>query len=99
MVTNLTNVRQSITLKWDEHNVYHIDKHEVTKLEVEEACLSQIYVDVTYANRLMLVGKTSLGRMLSVVLARVGKNKYYVVTARDSSRGERKKVNDKEKSK
>ena len=82
-------------LVWDEFNTKHVKKHRVTKTEVEEACENQIYVDKTYARRLLLVGRTSKKRLVSVVLAIAGRNTYYPVTARDSSLGERKKANEK----
>lgn len=105
----LTNVRQSVTLwgkeieiselMWDDRNLAHISKHSVSEIEVEEACVNQIYIDKTYADRLLLVGRTSSTRMISVVLVKMKNNQYYVVTARDSSRGERRKAYEKEANK
>mgnify|MGYP001571552337 CR=1 FL=1 len=83
-------------LQWDEFNVEHIAKHDVSASEVEETCANKIYIDETYGGRYLLVGRTKQGRMVSIVLVNVGKNKYYAVTARDSSRGERRKVHDQE---
>ena len=104
---SLTGVRQRVTLwgraieiaqlEWDTNNTEHINKHNVTRLEVEESCLDQIYVDKTYESRFLLVGRTKAGRMVSIVLAHINKTTYYVVTARDSSRGERKKLMNKKK--
>ena len=81
-------------LQWDDFNVSHIEKHSVAVIEVEEACRNKIYIDATYGGRYLLVGETSKGRLISVVLVNTGRLKYYAVTARDSSRGERKKSND-----
>jgi len=86
-------------LQWDEFNVGHIAKHNVSISEAEEACSNEIYIDETYEGRYLLVGKTKKGRMVSIVLVNVEKSKYYIVTARDSSRGERRKAHDQEKSK
>lgn len=83
-------------LQWDEFNVEHIAKHDVTAREVEETCSNKIYIDETYGGRYLLVGRTNQDRMVSIVLVNVGKNKYYALTARDSSRGERRKTHDKE---
>ena len=83
-------------LQWDGFNTEHIAKHDVTVSEVNETTSNKIYIDETYGGRYLLVGRTKEERMVSVVLVNVGKNKYYVVTARDSSRGERKKANDQE---
>ena len=84
-------------LQWDTFNTIHIVKHNVSKLEVIQACNNKIYTDKTYGDRYLLVGMTKSGRYISVVLASFGINKYYVVTARDSSKGERKKAHDFEK--
>ncbi len=83
-------------LQWDDFNIKHIARHGVSTSEVQEACHNCIYVDQTYADRYLLVGQTKQQRFLSIVLSKLTKIKYYVVTARDSSRGERKKANDQE---
>ena len=80
-------------LIWDEFNITHITKHGVSVEEVEAASLSYIYIDATYGSRYLLVGRTKPGRLISVVLTLID-NHYYIITARDSSRGERKKVYD-----
>lgn len=81
-------------LQWNDFNAEHVACHSVSVNEVQEACSNYIYVDKTYGDRYLLVGKTINQRFLSVVLSKLAKTKYYVVTARDSSRGERKKAND-----
>ncbi len=81
------------SLIWDEFNITHITKHGVSVEEVETACRSYIYVDTTYGGRYLLVGRTNSGRLISIVLTQID-NQYYIITARDSSRGERKKVYD-----
>lgn len=83
-------------LQWDDFNVSHIAKHDVSMSEVEEACRNKIYIDETYEGRYLLVGKTKTDRMISVVLVNKNKLIYYAVTARDSSRGERRKAHDQE---
>jgi len=68
-------------------------------MEAQEACMNEIAVLSGYADRQMLFGKTNAGRYLTVILARKLNNKYYVVTARDTSRKERRYVYEQEKSK
>ena len=75
-------------LFWDDFNSKHILKHGVNKTEVEQACKKQKLVLRVRDNRLLLIGKTKDKRILSIVLAKVFETKYYVVTARDSSRKE-----------
>lgn len=79
-------------LIWDVWNVAHIARHNVIPEEVEEACGSVPVVLKTYADRLLVVGPTAAGRMLSVVLDPEGRTNgvYYVVTARPASRKERR---------
>ena len=83
-------------LQWDEFNVSHIEKHGVTMIEIQEACLNQIDVLAGYDGREMLFGKTNDGRYVTVILAIKTKNIYYVVTARDTSKKERRYVYDQE---
>lgn len=82
-------------LVWDEYNLEHIKKHKVTKSEVEEACFKPMCSFRSYQQRLIFVGKTREGRLLSLVLVEKSKGVYYLVTARDTSRKEKGLINDK----
>ena len=77
-------------LIWDEWNINHIKKHDVKTHEVEEACNNLIEAFESYNNRLIVLGKTDKKRILAIIMAQIDKNSYYVVTARDASRKERK---------
>jgi uncharacterized DUF497 family protein len=83
-------------LQWDKFNVEHIAQHDVSVSEIQEACTNQIDVLSGYDGRQMLFGKTNSGRYVTVILARKTKNIYYVVTARDTSKKERRYVYDQE---
>lgn len=94
----MTDVLQCVTLNlmvrirkliWDNWNIEHIKKHKVSIQEVEETCHSGNKPFKTYKKRLIILGKTREGRLLTVVLAPVENGKYYVVTARDTSKKER----------
>lgn len=76
-------------LVWDAWNVGHIARHEVTPDEVEEACRGFTHASRTYRGRLRVIGQTTSGRTLTVILAPVQTEIYYPVTARPSSRRER----------
>ena len=82
-------------LVWDEWNKEHIKKHEVTILEVGEACWRPIKIYRTYKNRLIILGRTKKDRKLAIVLAKQDGNLYYVITARSMSRKERRTINEK----
>jgi uncharacterized DUF497 family protein len=88
---SITNVDKLI---WDEVNTEHIRKHDVSKEEVEEA-LSQKTANIPgYRNRIAAIGLTSCGRVVTTILEGNSIDGYYVVTARPSSRKERKLFNE-----
>lgn len=76
---------------WDDWNTEHIKKHEVTVYEVEEICSGKYKEQLTYSNRIMVLGRTIGGRALAIILSEQQNGEYYVVTARDMSKKERKK--------
>jgi hypothetical protein len=77
-------------LIWDDWNVEHIARHDVSPEEVEEVCQQEPMVDQTYAGRLRLIGETDSGRDLTVILAPKDEpGVYYPITARPASVNER----------
>lgn len=84
-------------LIWDSFNSEHISKHNLTQEDVTQACINQLEVWKTRNGRLLLIGKTDAGKLVSVVLAPKGTCKYYPVTARITSQKERKLINEKNK--
>lgn len=77
-------------LVWDSWNISHIARHNVTPEEVEEVCHGPFVTLAGYAERILVLGPTSAGRMLVVVLEPVDPGVYYAVTARPASRKERR---------
>ena len=77
-------------LRWYAWNAAHIARHQVTPTEVIELCQGNHLERAAYAARIMPIGPTQAGRMLSVVLDPEGDDVYYVVTARPASRRERR---------
>ncbi len=78
-------------LVWDDWNIAHIARHQISREEVEQACQSDHLSFESYKNRLVLIGPTSAGRMLAVILEPVTDDDvYYVVTARSADRKERR---------
>jgi uncharacterized DUF497 family protein len=78
-------------LVWDPGNVAHIARHGVTVSEAEDVVYG-VHVELqTYAGRSILIGATSAGRMVAVILEPTDpQGTYYVVTARSASRKERR---------
>ena len=81
-------------LVWDNWNIKHIKKHKVSVKEIEEACKKPRKALRTYEGRLLVLGETRKQRELTIVLAPEQKDKYYVVTARDMSKKEKRLLND-----
>jgi uncharacterized protein len=76
-------------LIWDDFNVPHIARHDVTPQEVIELCHGDPVVQEGKKGRSLVFGPTLAGRLLTVVLHDEGEGVYYPVTARPASRRER----------
>lgn len=93
----MTRIKVSC-LVWDRKNIEHIKKHGVVRKEVEIAAKNLGYHKQTYNKRYLFVGRSGK-RILSVVISKVKSRTYYVISARDSDRRERKNLYDKENKK
>lgn len=84
-------------LIWDLWNVKHVARRNVAPAEVEAALRDgKRKILETYGERLVILGGSGK-RLLAVVLAPKGGQKYYVVTARDMSKKERRFYHDEKK--
>lgn len=83
-------------LTWDEFNVEHIKKHNVTQDEVEGVARNIIAHKKAKLGRYLIIGRVG-SRILSVAISRKGVGVYYPITARDAARKERRQVYEKEK--
>ena len=81
---------------WDNWNRKYIKKHKVSIDEVERAGRNLRYHKHTYGGRYVFVGRSGK-RILSVVIKRKQLKTYYVVTARDADKKERRRLYEKEK--
>lgn len=77
-------------LIWDTWNEDHIARHGVEPEEVEEAVRNDPYVTRQRNKTYGLICRTDDGRLLMVILAPQGGDIYFVVTARDANREERR---------
>lgn len=78
-------------LIWEEWNINHIARHNVTPDEVAEVCHGNHLAYSSYKGRLVLIGPTQQKRILSVILdPEPETGTYYPVTAYDASRKDRK---------
>jgi uncharacterized protein len=81
-------------LLWSAANVAHIARHGVSPEEVEDV-LFKPPLDARRGERENLpgvLGRTRAGRRLLVVIAPRPRNSWYVVTARDVDRAERRRM-------
>ena len=77
-------------LIWNEWNIDHIRKHNVTVNEVEEAYKNKKFEIDSYSDRKKLYGLTNKGRMMIVIVSKENNKNLYVFSARDMSRKERR---------
>ncbi len=75
---------------WDAWNTSHIAKHGVSMQEVEKA-LSDLYVVYlpTYNGRILALGRSEM-RLLAIILVEESEREFYIITAQDMSKKERK---------
>ncbi len=74
---------------WDEANIEHIAKHNVSTDEVEEACVNKPHTRKTGAGRYLIYGITDDGRLLFIVGANKGRGIFRTITARDMTAREK----------
>lgn len=91
----MTNVKVK-HLIWDDTNRKHIEKHNVTVGEVEQAGKNQLVHQKGKKGRYLIIGRVG-SRILTVIINRKGIGIYYPVTARDAAKKERKRIYEKEK--
>ena len=72
---------------WDDRNIRHIARHNVSVDEVEEIFDKYHYAGKAKYRRLLVTGETDSGRILEVPFARRGKGRIYPITAYDAGPG------------
>ena len=83
-------------LIFDVLNIEHIKKHKVTPEEAIKAGTKAIYHEQGKKGRYLVIGRVG-NRLITLIIKRKGTARYYLVTARDSAKKERKKVYEKER--
>lgn len=86
----MSYLKPPVRLDWDDWNLEHIGKYRVRAAEVEEVASGSPVFFESYKNRLLMIGPTASGRMLTVVLGEVPRQPgvYYVFSARSCTRRE-----------
>lgn len=80
-------------LIWEDWNVKHVlDRHSLSKKDVEKAISNTIAHRHGYKGRVILICKLK-NKFISIVIDKKWTGQYYVVTARPADKHERKLTN------
>lgn len=77
-------------LVWDNENIKHILRHNVTQKEVEEVCKGRFWFRKGKDKRCIFFGQTFSGRYIFLVMRDLAKGNFRPVTARDMTEREKK---------
>ncbi|TET67544.1 MAG: hypothetical protein E3J40_03010 [Dehalococcoidia bacterium] len=78
-------------LEWDDINLEHIGKHNLSPEEIEDACFGRHYAFRVKYKRMAIFGQTSGGKYIKVILEQRHGNTYRPITAFGMKREEQKK--------
>ncbi|GAB4421053.1 MAG: BrnT family toxin [Anaerolineae bacterium] len=77
---------------WDETNIEHIANHGVEPYEAEEVIDDDPFITKVGEGKYVAYGQTDAGRYLLVVFARKSEQRLRIITARDMTVAERKRI-------
>ncbi len=77
-------------LIWDDWNEEHIARHDVRMSEATEAVRNAPFLTRARDETYRVIGQTDAGRYLFIIVVPQILEAYYVVTARDATRNERR---------
>lgn len=80
---------------WDDWNLEHIKKHGISIETVSDVTKNVKWHKKVKNFRYLAVGRSG-NRIITLIISRKNTTAYYLVTARDASKEERKKLYDKE---
>lgn len=86
----IINMYRKPALVWDKWNKEHIKKHGVSVAEVKEAYENEYDRTPTYKKREAIFGQTKKGRLITIAVSYERQPGPYVLTARDTSKKERR---------
>jgi len=78
-------------LEWDDKNVGHIARHNVSPKEVEDVCYGLHLSERSSGDRYVLNGQSTEGRYLNVVIERIGRGLFRPITAFEMSESYKRK--------
>ncbi|RLC60128.1 MAG: BrnT family toxin [Chloroflexota bacterium] len=83
---------KTATFQWDEENVEHIASHRVEPFEAEEVLDDDPLILKTRDDKYLAYGQTDAGRYLLVVFVWKYHHTIRVITARDLTRAEKRRL-------
>ena len=89
----MSSLNDVVAFEWDEANIAHIARHNVTPEEAEEVffdkdnALDEDIKHSTLEKRLIIIGKTQKGRLLYQIFTKRG-DKIRVISSRDINKKE-----------
>lgn len=72
-------------LIWDDENIEHIARHNVTPQEVEDVCFGLHLSEKASGGRYVMSGQSTAGRYMNVVVQRIGDRLFRPITAFEMS--------------
>ena len=79
------------SLIWDDFNIIHSGIHGVAKKEIEAGIRQVRYHRHTYNKRYLVVCESEK-RTITIIVSRKSLNTYYVISARQANKKEKKKI-------
>lgn len=79
------------SVEFGPHAIDHIARHSVSPDEVLDVCLGQPFGFRLRRPRIGVIGRTSAGRYLTIILERLGGGGYLLITAREATHSERRR--------
>jgi uncharacterized DUF497 family protein len=86
-----------IELEWDDENIDHIWEHRIIPEEIEEVLESRYLFERGRKGRYYVLGQSTTGRYLFVVMEQKSSALFRVITARDMKQSERKRYKERSK--
>lgn len=84
-----------VSLVWDDANIEHIARHNVSPREVEDVCFGAHFCKKENSCRYILSGQSDNGRYLNVVIERIGRGLFRPITAFEMSESYKRKFKNK----
>ncbi len=80
-----------IELEWDDENIEHIWGHRIIPEEIEEVLESRYLFEGGRKGRYYVLGQSTGGRYLFIVMEQKTSEQFRVITARDMNQSENKR--------